>query len=113
MAPAGVRLAQSETLAAPVALLPRSRTVTRASVAHRLCREVVTGLLRTSGCLATGDAAAVAQSIEKGTERDWRPAVGEQFDSAAQHPLEGELEWRGRLYAKAAAERDAASLARL
>lgn len=37
-------------------------------------------------------------SIERGTERNWRPARGEVFkDAAARHPLEGEMEYVGRL----------------
>ena len=37
-------------------------------------------------------------SIERGTERNWRPARGEVFkDAAVRHPLEGEMEYVGRL----------------
>ena len=39
-------------------------------------------------------------AIEKGTERPWRPARGEIFTwPLRKHPLEGDLEWRGRVHA--------------
>lgn len=39
-------------------------------------------------------------SIEIGTERPWRPARGETYQTPmVQHPLEGELEFRGRVRA--------------